>query len=80
MLFADFLESTKTWVMGNLPVAVGGAVAALVLLFLLANAALRARRRELDPSKLVPASAGTSLTEKSLKRVPRTRGKRQRFY
>jgi hypothetical protein len=66
MLFADILEAARTWVSGNLPLAVGGAVALLVLTFLGVNAALRSRRRELDPAKLAPATAGAPVTDKSI--------------
>lgn len=61
MLFADFFESAKTWLSANLPVAVGGAVAVLVLAFLAVSAAFR--RRELDPSKLVKATAPATLEQ-----------------
>jgi hypothetical protein len=70
MLFAGNLESARAWVVGNLPVAVGGAVAILVLTFLCVNAALRSRRRELDPSKLATAGANTAPSEKALNWEP----------
>jgi PilZ domain len=55
MLFADFLESAQTWFSANLPVAVGGGVAVVVLALLALTAAFR--RRELDPSKLAKATS-----------------------
>jgi hypothetical protein len=65
MLFAEMLDEARTWVMGNLPLAVGGFVAILVLAFLAVNAAGRSRRRALDPAKL--ATAGNPAPgEKSL--------------
>jgi hypothetical protein len=63
MLFAEMFDSARTWVAGNLPVAVGAAVAVLVLGFLCVNTALR-RRKGLDPSKL--ATASSVLGEKAL--------------
>jgi hypothetical protein len=66
MLFAEMLDSARTWVMGNLPMAVGGLVAVLVLSFLCVNAALRRRGRDLDPSKLAAAGAAHAANEKAL--------------
>lgn len=58
MLFADFLESATAWLGANLPVAVGGGVALVVLTLIALGAAFR--RRELDPNKLVKAAAAAS--------------------
>ncbi len=58
MLFADFFESAKSWLTANLPLAVGGGVAILVLTFLALGAVFR--RRELDPSKLVKAGSAAA--------------------
>jgi hypothetical protein len=63
-------ESARVWAAGNLPIAVGGIVAILVLTFLCVNAALARRRREIDPSKLVPASANAVTGEKALSWEP----------
>jgi hypothetical protein len=51
------LDQILTAVRGNLPVAVGGAVAVLVLTWLFV--AQTRRRRVLDPAALVPASVPT---------------------
>ena len=51
MLFAELLDEARSWTAGNLPVAVGGVVALLVLAFLAVNAT-RGRRRRLNPLAL----------------------------
>jgi hypothetical protein len=70
MLFGAALESIKLWAAGHLPLAVGGCVAALVLLFLALNAATARRRRELDPAKLALANASPVVAEKALSWAP----------
>ena len=54
MLFAEMLDEAKIWAAGNLPIAVGGAVALLVLVYLAFNAARR--RREFNPTALATAA------------------------
>ncbi|HEY1190852.1 MAG TPA: PilZ domain-containing protein [Gemmata sp.] len=61
MLFAEILDAARNWAVSHLPIAVGGCVAVLVLLFLALNATRR--RRELDPSKLVIAGGASAVTE-----------------
>jgi hypothetical protein len=65
MLFADFFDTARTWLAGNLPIAVGGAVGVFVLSFLFVNAALR-RRRSLDPARLAATGGSAVLGEKAL--------------
>ena len=65
MSFAEMLDAVRDWAGANLPLAVGGAVAVLVLVFLGVGAARR--RRVLDPAKL--ASAGV-IGEKALNWEP----------
>jgi hypothetical protein len=70
MSFVEMLDSARIWAAGNLPFAVGGAVAVLVLTFLCING-IKARRRELDPAKLVPAGSANAVTgEKALSWEP----------
>ncbi|MBM3983570.1 MAG: PilZ domain-containing protein [Planctomycetes bacterium] len=64
----ELVDSARTWVAGNLPIAVGGLVAFLVLTFLCVNAALR--RRALDPNKLATANANALTGEKALSWEP----------
>jgi hypothetical protein len=61
MSFTEILTSVKAWAGANLPLAVGGAVALLVLAFLLLTAARR--RRALDPSKLAGGAGASAMTE-----------------
>jgi hypothetical protein len=70
MLFADVFETVRTWVMANRPLAVGGLVALLVLVFLGLNAAFRRRPNTLDPTKLAPANANAVTGEKALNWEP----------
>ncbi len=64
----EMLDSARVWAAANLPVAVGGLVALLVLTFLCVNTALR--RRNLDPSKLATANANAMTGEKALSWEP----------
>ncbi|MCI0705164.1 MAG: PilZ domain-containing protein [Planctomycetia bacterium] len=69
MPLGEMLETGRVWALENLPIAVGGFVAFLVLTFLTLNATLgRRRTREpLDPAKLAAnAKAAPPLTEKAL--------------
>jgi hypothetical protein len=70
MLFADVFETVRTWVMANLPLAVGGLVAILVLTFLGLNAVFRRRPNALDPTKLASANADPVTGEKALNWEP----------
>jgi hypothetical protein len=62
------LETARVWAANNLPIAVGGFVAFLVLTFLTLNAAFGRRRKTiLDAAKLAAnAKAAPPLTEKAL--------------
>jgi hypothetical protein len=64
----ELFDSARSWVAGNLPIAVGGLVALLVLAFQCVNAALR--RRALDPKKLATANASAVTGEKALSWEP----------
>lgn len=68
MSFAELLDGIRMWAADNLPLAVGGVVAFLVLAFLGLNAVAARRRRAFAPSKLVPANALTE--EKALSWAP----------
>lgn len=69
MLFAELLETARTWAAANLPITVGGCVAVLVLAFLALNTLLR--RRDFDPSKLATANSASAVTgEKALSWAP----------
>lgn len=68
MSFAEMLEATKAWAVGNLPLAVGGCVALLVLTFLGLNALVR--RREFNPSKLAAGATSAVTEEKALSWAP----------
>lgn len=68
MLFAELLDEARGWTAGNLPVAVGGVVALLVLVFLVVNTVLR--RRELNPARLAAAGATAVTGEKALSWAP----------
>jgi hypothetical protein len=74
MLFAEMLDSVKTWATELSPIAVGGFVAGSVLTFLaLTFMAINVltRRRELDPAKLATAAAAPLTTvEKALSWAP----------
>lgn len=64
----EMLDSARNWASANLPIAVGGFVAFLVLTFLCVNTALR--RRNLDPNKLATANASAVTGEKALSWEP----------
>ncbi len=66
MSFVEMLDAARIWAAGNLPIAVGGAVAIVVMTFLCVSAARR--RRVLDPAKLAAANAVTG--EKALSWEP----------
>ena len=68
MSFVEMSDSARIWAAGNLPIAVGGAVAILVLTVLCVSAARR--RRELDPAKLAAANANAVTGEKALSWEP----------
>ena len=68
MSFAELIESARIWAAANLPIAVGGGVAILVLTFLCVSATRR--RRALDPSKLAAANASAVTGEKALSWEP----------
>ena len=72
MSFVEMLDSARIWAASNLPIAVGGAVAVLVLTFLCVNAAVAAARRRgvLDPEKLAAAGANGVTGEKALNWEP----------
>lgn len=61
MLFAELLDTIKTWALAHLPVAVGSSVALVVLIFLVIGAARR--RRTFDPAKLVTATGPNALND-----------------
>jgi hypothetical protein len=65
MSLEESFDSARSWVASNLPVAVGGAVAAVVLTYLCIRAAFR--RPSLDPSKLV--TSGRTAAAQSAARV-----------
>ena len=67
MSFVEIFDSARIWAAANLPIAVGGVVAILVLTFLCVSAA---RRRELDPAKLAAAGANGVTGEKALNWEP----------
>lgn len=67
MSMVEMLNAAQAWAAGNLPVAVGGAVALLVLAYFALSAAT-ARRRGLRRSALVAANAVTG--EKALSWAP----------
>lgn len=70
MLLAEFFDEAKNWVLANLPATVGAVVAAIVLTFLLISAALRSRRRELDPTKLATTNTAKPVSEKAFNWEP----------
>lgn len=73
MLFAELLDEARIWTAGNLPVAVGGVVALLVLVFLVVNTVLRRREpnpAQLDPARLAAAGAHAVTDEKALSWTP----------
>lgn len=67
----ETIDAVRIWVAANLPFAVGGAVAVLVLVFLFLNTAFR-RRGGLDPEKLATAggNANALTGEKALNWEP----------
>ncbi len=69
MSFAEMSDLARNWVTGNRPLAVGGAVAGLVLLFWLVSGAIR-RRRVLNPARLVAVGSNAALGEKALNWAP----------
>ena len=68
MSFVEMLDSARNWAAGNLPIAVGGVVAIMVMTFLCVSAARR--RRVLDPAKLAAANANAVTGEKALSWEP----------
>jgi hypothetical protein len=68
MSFAEIFEVARNWVAGNLPIAVGGSVALLVLVLLGVNTARR--RRHLDPARLAPAGSNAAPGDKALNWEP----------
>ena len=71
MSFAELFDAARIWASTNLPMAVGGFVAAAVLSFLCLNAALR-RRRGYSPARRAAVASGTSAVtnEKALSWEP----------
>ena len=71
MDFAQTVDAVYTWVAGNLPIAVGGGVAAIVLTVLFVTNFTRPRRG-LDVEKLVAVGSGGSALqeEKALNWAP----------
>src|SRR5207253_11003973 len=72
MSFAQYLEGTKEVLAGNLPIAVGGGVAVVVLsaVFLLSLPRRRRRRRGLDAAVLNPPTPNAMVDEKALEWTP----------
>ena len=66
MSFSQILDNVTTWVMGNLPIAVGGGVAlAMLLVLFVVN-----RRRSFDPARLATAATKSVADEKAANWAP----------
>jgi hypothetical protein len=74
MSFVEMLDAARVWAGSNLPIAVGGFVAFMVVVFLGLNATVGRRREtpQLNPAKLAAASAKPSAppTENALNWEP----------